>query len=86
MSNQGLRQASVRAETSTTETHNGDWHALFDAAAIADGPFNGRLLAWINDYLNTTYAGLPEAQQAFAVDQGADSWSELGTFDAATPA
>ena len=61
----------------------GDWHALFDLAGIPQGDFNGRLLAWINDYLSTSYAGLPEAMQAFAVDQGYINWSSMGTFDAA---
>lgn len=80
MSQQGLKQAAVRAATGTELTYEGDWHALFNDAGIAEGPFNGRLLAWINARLGTTYDSLPGAQQAFAADQGAYNWSSLGTF------
>jgi len=83
MTNQGARQQSVRDVTGTMLDYNGDWHALFDLAGIPQGDFNGRLLAWINDYLGTSYAGLPQAMQAFAVDQGYINWSSMGTFDAA---
>lgn len=51
MSNQGLRQQSVRTSTGTAFTYEGDWHALFDAAAIPAGDYNGRLLAWLNTKL-----------------------------------
>lgn len=83
MTNQELQLASVREVTGTAYGWPGDWHALFDLAGIPQGDFNGRLLAWINDYLSTSYAGLPEAMQAFAVDQGYINWSSMGTFDAA---
>jgi hypothetical protein len=80
MSNQSLRQESVRAITSTELTYEGDWHALFDDASIDDGSFNGRLLAWLNIQESATYDNLPEAQAAFADTQGSPSWNELGTF------
>lgn len=83
MSNQSAKQASVRAVTGTTSTYEGDWHALFDMAAIPVGSFNGRLLAWINDYLGTSYTEINGAMAAFAIDQGFSSWDSMGTFDAA---
>lgn len=82
MSQQGLKQASVRAVTGTTHTYEGDWHALFDSAGIAAGPYNGRLLAWINNYLTTSYNNLPQAMQAFAVNRGFNNWNSMGTFAA----
>lgn len=81
---QSLRQQSVRDETGTALDYNSDWSALFDDAGIAAGPWNGRLLAWINDYLGTSYTNLPGAMQAFAVDQGFANWSGMGTFVAAS--
>ena len=78
--NDGLRQATVRAATGTALSYEGDWHALFDSAGIAPGPFNGRLLAWLNAQLSAAYASLPGALDAFAISQGAPNWSSLGTF------
>jgi hypothetical protein len=82
MTQQGDRQASVRAVTGTALTYEGDWHALFDAAGVAAGTFDGRLLAWINQKLSTTYANLPQAQQALAVANGAANFVSMGSFDA----
>jgi hypothetical protein len=82
MTQQGDRQASVRAVTGTALTYEGDWHALFDAAGVAAGTFDGRLLAWINQKLSTSYANLPQAQQALAVANGAANFSSMGTFNA----
>lgn len=78
--NDGLRQATVRASTGTAYDYNGDWHALFDQAGIAKGPFEGRLLAWINAQLSTSYTEINGAKNAFAVSQGVGCWDELGTF------
>lgn len=88
MSNQGARQASVRAVTGTDFTYEGDWHSLFTLAGIPVGTYNERLLAWINDYMGESFTELNGAMAAFAIDQGADSWNGLGTFDAVgfTPA
>ncbi len=82
MSNQSKKQASVRAITGTTSTYEGDWHALFDAASIPKGDFNGRLLAWINQTLlePQPYTNLPSAQAGFAISKGAYNWDSLGTF------
>jgi hypothetical protein len=82
MSNQSLKQASIRAVTGTTGTYEEDWGALFDLAAIAGGTFNERLLAYINYKLSSSYNNLPSAMQAFAADNGAYNWDSLGTFDA----
>lgn len=78
---QSLRQASVRAVTSTTLTYEGDFHALFDAHSIAEGTFNGRLLDWINYKLTETFDNLPEAMQALAEENSATNFSSMGTFD-----
>lgn len=85
MSQQGLRQASVRAVTGSAETYEGDWHRLFDLAGIAEGTFNGRLLAWINLRLSAAYTEVNSAMQALADEFGAFNFSSLGTFNAATP-
>jgi len=80
VSNQGLKQASIRAVTGTAWDYNGDWHALFNLYGVADGDTNGRMLAWINAALGTSYTELNGAQAAYAISQGARSWGELGTF------
>lgn len=82
MSQQSLKQASIRAVTGYAEHYEGDWHRLFDYAAIPAGHFDERMLMWINGQLSTAYTNLPEAQQAFAAFFGAFNWSSLGTFDA----
>lgn len=81
MSQQSLRQASVRAVTSTTNTYEGDFHALFDAHSIPDGTLNERLLGWINYKLTESFTNLPEAMQALAEENSADNFSSMGTFD-----
>jgi hypothetical protein len=82
MSQQGLRQASVRTSTGTSLDYNGDWHALFDAAGIAAGDWNGRFLAWVNVKLGTSYADVPGAMAALAAANSATNFSSLGSFDA----
>lgn len=79
MSQQVLRQASVRAVTLTANPYEGDWHALFDLAAIPQGPFNGRLLSWINLKLSKAFTNLPEAQQALAEANGAVNFSSMAS-------
>ena len=80
MSNQGSRQASVRAATGTAYSYEGDWHALFDLLSIPNGTFNERMLSWINIQLSTTYTELNGAMDAFAKTNGAQSWNELAAF------
>lgn len=80
MSNQGGVQAAIRTQTGTALDYNGDWHALFDSDGVATGPFNGRLLQWINQKLGTSFASLPQAQQALAVSNGFNNWSSMSTL------
>lgn len=82
MSNQSLKQASVRTVTGTSLTYEGDWHALFDLLGLPSGDYNGRLLQYINVKLGTTYTNLPSAMMAFALANGASNWDGLGSFDA----
>jgi hypothetical protein len=85
---QGLRQQTVETSTGTALSYEGDWLALFNAASInANGGFNGRLLAWINAQLSTSYDNVNNAMQAFAVARGTPggqatpiNWSSMGTF------
>lgn len=62
-------------------THESAWHAYWDDQAIAAGPFNQRMLAWINAELTTSYTNLPRAMQAFAEDRGAYDWDSLDDLD-----
>jgi hypothetical protein len=78
--NDGARQASVRAATGTALDHDGDWHALFDQAGIPPGPFGGRMLAWINGQLGVAWLELNGAMAAYAASQGYAGWSAMGTF------
>lgn len=80
MTNQEGVHAAVRAETGTSGSYLSDWHALFDADGIAAGPWNGRLLAWINQTLGTSYAELNTAMNAFAQDQGFERWGDMNTL------
>ncbi len=80
MSQQGLKQASIRGVTSTTWTHEGDWNALFTAAGIAAGTFNERLLLWINARLTASHTNLPAAMAAMAAAEGAANFGSIGTF------
>lgn len=82
MSQQGYRQASVRAVTGTAFTYEGDWHALFDLSSLPQDTFNGRMLRWINLKLTTSYTEINEALQALATANGAFNFSSLGAFDA----
>jgi len=79
MSNQGGVQQAIRDQTGTALDYNGDWSALFDQDGIAAGDWNGRLLAWINSTLGTSYTEINGAMQAFAVDQGFTSWGAMNT-------
>jgi hypothetical protein len=83
MTAQGDRQASVRAITGTAWDYNGDFSALFDQAGIPAGAWDGRFLAWINQFLGTSYTELNGAMQALATANGAYNFSSLGTFNAA---
>jgi hypothetical protein len=81
VSNHSRMQAAVRALTSTELTWEGDWHALFDDQGIDAGPFNGRMLDFINQVMSASYTSLPEAQQAYAEALGYNNWSALDTVN-----
>lgn len=76
--NNSAFQAAIRGQSASTLNWEGDFHALFDDAAIAAGSFNGRLLAYINLVLGSSHTNLPAAQQAYAEDQGFYNWSSIG--------
>lgn len=72
---QGDAQAAIRAVTSTTYDYNGDWHALFDNASIADGDFNGRFISWCNAQFSQTFDNFPEAWN-YTIDYAeANGWA-----------
>lgn len=83
-SNQGDRQAAVRAITGTALSYEGDWHALFDLSGIRVGDFNGRLLAWINQGLGTSYTEINGAKAALAVSAGVSNWDSLTSLGGAS--
>jgi len=76
---QSARQATIRSYTDTAESYEGDWHAAFTLDDIPQGPFDERLLAWINYQLSASYTELNGAMQAYAAGQGAYNWSSMGT-------
>lgn len=77
--NQSDLQQSIRDQTGTDLTYEGDWHALFDEEGIAAGTFNNRLHAYLNAQLGVTYDDLPSAMQAYAVSLGFYNWSSMNT-------
>jgi len=84
--NSEAQHAALRTRTSTTGTLNEDWMELFDLDSIPAGTFNERLHLWLEAKLADTFVSLPEAQQAYAVDQSFDNWSSIGTWDFDAPA
>lgn len=80
MTNQSDKQASVRTVTGTTLNYEGDWHALWDITGVPVGPFNQRMLSWINSQLGASYTEINGAMAAFAIANGVSTWDQLGTF------
>lgn len=78
MSNQSAKQASLRAATGKELTYEGDFHAYWDSVSVPTGPFNGRLLQWINTILSASYTEVNGAMQAYAESRGAPNWEGLG--------
>ena len=84
--NQSAIQEAVRARSGSALDYNSDWMALFDTDGIASGSFNERMLNWLNGELataldpNAPYSALQAAQQAYAVQQGFDSWHSMNTL------
>lgn len=86
MSNQSDIHQAVRDRTSTVGSYNSDWHALFDLDTIDAGPFNARMLNWLNAELdadgdtNAPYSSLTAAQSAYAIRQNFRSWDDMNTL------
>ena len=68
--NQENRQQDLRDQTSSAHNTSGDWHAYWDNQAIAAGNWTGRMLAWINSALGTSYTNVNGAMHALAIDRG----------------
>jgi hypothetical protein len=83
MTNQSDRQADARSSTSTTLTYEGDSLAYFDSQSVPAGDYNGRLLAWINQALGTSYTEINGAKNALAVSGGAPTWDGLALLGTA---
>ncbi len=85
MSQQGLRQASARQISLTTEPNNydGDLRLAFEAEVTipADATFNEAQLMFLNGRLGATYTNINEAMQIFADSKGAFNFSSLWTLD-----
>lgn len=77
MTNQSDRQADARSSTGTTLTYEGDTLAYFDQQGVPAGDYNGRLLAWINQALGTSYTEINGAKTALAIAGGAPTWDGL---------
>lgn len=76
--NQELLHASVCTLIGKTPgTYEGDWHALWDAVGIPTGPYNQRMMAWINGSLGASLTNLPEAMNRYAAALGATDWRNL---------
>lgn len=80
MSNQSLKQTSIRVVTSTTGTLQEDWLALFTVRSIPAGTFNERMIGYLQGELSSSDTNLPALKQAFAVSQGDDNWDSMGSF------
>jgi len=78
--NQGDVQTSLRTKSTKALDASSDWAAVFDAAGIAAGPWNGRCLAYINAHLTTSYTDITRAQNEFAVAKGYTNWSAMSTL------
>lgn len=80
--NDGLKQQSLRTKLGKINTDPGtfneDFHAYWDFLAISAGPFEARMLLWINAALAANYTNVNAAQQAYATAKGANNWSSLG--------
>jgi hypothetical protein len=84
MTNQSDRQADSRSFTSTSLTYEGDSLAYFDSQSVAAGDYNGRLLAWINQALGTSYTEINGAKTALANAGSAPTWDGLSLLGSAS--
>ena len=81
--NQENRQQDLRDETSSAHNTSGDWHAYWDAQAIAAGNWTGRMLAWINSALGTSYTNVNGAMHALAVNRGEGQYHSINDLEIA---
>jgi hypothetical protein len=81
--NQSSVQDSVRTRSGSviSRDYNSDWHYLWDEEGIAAGPFNSRMLLWINVELGSSYTDLTSAMQAYAESLGFYNWSSMTAID-----
>jgi hypothetical protein len=84
MTNQSDRQADARSSTGTSLTYEGDSLAYFDSQSVPAGDYNGRLLAWINQALGTSYTEINGAKTALAIAGGAPTWDGLALLGGAS--
>lgn len=83
MTNQGDRQADARSSTGTSLTYEGDTLAYFDSQSVPAGDYNGRLLAWINQTLGTSYTEINGAKTALANNVSIPTWDGLNLLGSA---
>lgn len=58
------------------------WHAYWDSLDIAAGPFNSRMLEWLQTD-EPTIVNLPSAMVAYAVSLGFDRWNSVNEVETA---
>lgn len=75
--NQEGRQQAIRDVTSSAHNTSGDWHAYWDNQSVTAGNWTGRMLAWINSVLGTSYSNVSGAMHAYADNKGFDNWSSI---------
>lgn len=81
MSNQSEHHADIRTSISPqARDYNSDWHAQFTKDLIAAGPFNARMIAWINAELSTSYSNMNDALRAYAVNQGFTRFNDVNNL------
>jgi hypothetical protein len=85
--NTGLQIASLQEaitdENTRDRSYNSLWHTYWDQDGVADGPFNARMLNWINTVLGESYTDLPGAMQAFAESRGFYNWDSITDLELA---
>lgn len=80
MANMHGLQDAVRTATSTTHQWQNDWRALFTIDSITEGnTWNEKMLKWINTELSTSYVGVTQALQEYAVAKGFTRFNSMNT-------
>lgn len=81
--NQSALHAAIRTSTGTAGTYNSDWLSLMAAAGFTTGPFNARMIGYLNARLvadgdaNAPYSSITAAQRAYAVRRGVNRWTDV---------